>query len=274
MFGFIHRVWSAAGQTPLHHSVGSPNLTSEVRSIYVNSVIVVSRNLGRQNLWGGGKTRYFSFHSSSDDKIVKFFRKECASLFLGFWVGYTKFHFYIQPLFLGACVQSTWGKLWLSGRFLPKLCGTWLPWFIPCPDRLVSTSKWTYLSSQAKVNIVSTWAQMLFQLAQSLVIEVILFQLTAMWRRESRCYCPYFMDEKVGAHKGSAFWGSQWRSKFGYSHVFNIWLGGSVLSGFITLHPRACCVEWCLVSAREGHRMNKDLEARGPDPVMLHWGWV
>lgn len=52
-------------------------MTSKVRSIYVNSVIVVSRNLVRIYEAGGKKnTHYFSFHSSSVDKVVKFLRKE------------------------------------------------------------------------------------------------------------------------------------------------------------------------------------------------------
>lgn len=44
----------------------------------MNSVIVVSRNLARIYKEGGKKTHthYFSFHSSSLDKVVKFLRKE------------------------------------------------------------------------------------------------------------------------------------------------------------------------------------------------------
>lgn len=96
------------------------------------------------------KRHYFSFHSSSEDKIVKLLRKEWMFLFLGFQSGYTKFNFYIQPLFLGAYVPFMWGKLRSSRSFLPKLCGTWLPQFVPFLDRLVNSSQWTYLSGQAK----------------------------------------------------------------------------------------------------------------------------
>lgn len=202
--------------------MGSPNLTSKFRSICVNSVIA-SRNLDRRVYDEGDKMHYSAFPSSSEDKIVKFLWKEWTYLFLGFQLGYTKFHFYIQPLFLGAYVQPTWGKLWLSGRFVPKLYWHVASSVMPCPGRLVHSSQGTYLSGQTKVNIMNTAIQMVFQLAQSLALEMTLFQLTAAWKRESRCYHPYFTDEKAEAQRGSTFWGNMWKTlhlvRFGCSCV-------------------------------------------------------
>lgn len=151
-FGFIHWVWSAAGQAPLHHSMRSQDLTSKLRRIYVNSIIVVSRNLDR--IYEGGKRHYFLFHSSSEDKIVKFLRKEH---FL-----YSVFKLLILNLILYPAVVL-WNScsvrvrtLCLLHRFIPMLCDTWLSWFIPYLDKLANNSTWTYLSSEAKVSV--SWA--------------------------------------------------------------------------------------------------------------------
>lgn len=150
-FGFIHWVWSAAGQAPLHHSMRSQNLTSKVRSIYVNSVIVVSRNLDR--FYEGGKTRYFSFHSSSEDKIVKFLRKEH---FLHSVFKLVILNLILYPVVLRNLCSVHVRTLCLLHRFKPKLCDMWLPWSIPYLDKFVNSSKWTYLSSEAKVSV--SWA--------------------------------------------------------------------------------------------------------------------
>lgn len=150
-FGFIHWVWSAAGQAPLHHSMRSQNLTSKVRSIYVNSVIVVSRNLDR--IYESGKTHYFSFRSSSEDKIVKFLRKEH---FLHSVFKLVILNLILYPVVLRNLCSVHVRTLCLLHRFKPKLCDTWLSWSIPYLDKFVNSSKWTYLSSEAKVSV--SWA--------------------------------------------------------------------------------------------------------------------
>lgn len=150
-FGFIHWVWSAAGQAPLHHSMRSQNLTSKVRSIYVNSVIVVSRNLDR--IYESGKTHYFSFRSSSEDKIVKFLRKEH---FLHSVFKLVILNLILYPVVLRNLCSVHVRTLCLLHRFKLKLCDTWLSWSIPYLDKFVNSSKWTYLSSEAKVSV--SWA--------------------------------------------------------------------------------------------------------------------
>lgn len=170
----------------------SQNLTSKVRSIYVNSVIVASRNLDRI-YEQGSKRHYISFHSSSEDKIVKCFRKVhfFYSVFKLVILNLTLY----PAVVLRAYVQSTWGTLWSLYRFLPQLCDAWLPSFIYSLDWLVNSSQWTYLSSQAKVSV--SWA-LLFRY----YLAFIKLDYRNLTRRESRYYFAYFMDEKVEAQNG------------------------------------------------------------------------
>lgn len=149
-FSFIHWVWSAAGQAPLHHSIRSQNLTSKVRSIYVNSVIVVSRNLDR--IYEGAKD--ITFHSFSEVNIVKFLRKE-HFLYSVFKRVILNLILYPALVLRNLCSVHV-RTLCLLHRFMPTLCDTWLSWSIPYLDKLVSSSKWTYLSSEAKVSV--SWA--------------------------------------------------------------------------------------------------------------------
>lgn len=93
----------------LHHSMRYWKLTFQVRSIYMNSVIVVSRNLDRI-YEEGGRRHYFLFQSSSKDKIVNPIRKEWTFLFFSFQINYTTFNFCIQPLCLGTYGQSPAGN--------------------------------------------------------------------------------------------------------------------------------------------------------------------
>ena len=114
-------------------------------------------------------------------------------------------------------------------------------------------------SSQAKVNVMNSLVRMVFQLAPSLVIEVILFQLTARWRRKRRCYWPYFMDEKVEVQSGWTFWGSKWRIlhlvQCGCNCVFSAWLWAV---WFITLYPPCLQNDVSLVLKKGIRWMNKD----------------
>lgn len=170
----------------------SQNLTSKVRSIYVNSVIVASRNLDRISEQGG-KRHYISFHSSSEDKRVKCFRK-VHFFYLVFKLVILNLTLY-PAVVLRAYVQSTWGTLWSLYRFLPQLCDAWLPSFISSLDWLVNSSQWTYLSSQAKVSV--SWALLL-----RYYFAFIKLDCRNLTRRESMYYCAYLMDEKVEVQSG------------------------------------------------------------------------
>lgn len=159
-------VWSAAGQTPLHHSMRSPNLTSKVRSIYISSVIVVSRNLDREFM--RRVANCISFHSSSADTVVEFLRKEWTFPFFSFHIGYSKldFFFFHTIRVLGAHVQHKWGT------------GSW--WHVSSmPHSLPS-----HVSANRKCSYQNIFIQMLFRLSQCFVTETIVFHLSNMRRKE------------------------------------------------------------------------------------------
>lgn len=146
----------------------SPNLTSKVRSIYINSVIVVSRSLDREFM--RRVANCISFHSSSEDTVVEFLRKEWTFPFFSFHTGCSKFYF-IFSYSLG--FRSPLVFSISEGHVVVDMCLPMLLYSLP-----------SHISANRKCSYQNMFIQMLFQLSQCFVTEMIVFHLSNMKRKE------------------------------------------------------------------------------------------